>query len=230
MDFYKYIDEINLIENQNNTERDLYYLVKQTLEPFCRGLSLRIVAERRKSELGQIFYGISSVPDIAILDRDFVNKQHYEITGKNRDKLKGCIEVKNLGEKLYTLEELQEEFKNENVGTAAGQLIGEILWYKKLLYTNGKEWKLFTFKNSEKYDNAIIGIVTKRIEKEKKGKFNWTEDPDIKQTVKDIFISDKNIEEKDKKIEEKRITENCTKYWNEFIAEIIAEIKKINLT
>ena len=29
MDFYKYIDEINLIENQNNTERDLYYLVKQ---------------------------------------------------------------------------------------------------------------------------------------------------------------------------------------------------------
>ena len=35
MDFYKYIDEINLIKNQNNTERDLYYLVKQTLEPYC---------------------------------------------------------------------------------------------------------------------------------------------------------------------------------------------------
>ena len=219
MDFYKYIDEINLIENQNNTERDLYYLVKQTLEPFCRGLSLRIVAERRKSKLGQIFYGISSVPDIAILDRDFVNKQHYEITGKNRDKLKGCIEVKNLGEKLYTLEELQEEFKNENVGTAAGQLIGEILWYKKLLYTNGKEWKLFTFKNSEKYDNAIIGIVTKRIkQEEKKGKFNWTKDNDIKQKVIDILKDN---------IEDKRITKDCTKNWDEFIAEIIAEIKKI---
>ena len=163
MDFYKYIDEINLIKNQNNTERDLYYLVKQTLEPYCRGLSLRIVAERRKSELGQIFYGISSVPDIAILDRDFVNKQHYKITGKNRDKLKGCIEVKNLGEKLYTLKELQEEFENENVGTAAGQLAGEILWYKKLLYTNGKEWRLFTFYNSGEYDDEIIGIVTKSL-------------------------------------------------------------------
>ena len=219
MDFYKYIDEINLIKNQNNTERDLYYLVKQTLEPFCRGLSLRIVAERRKSKLGQIFYGISSVPDIAILDRDFVNKQHYEITGKNRDKLKGCIEVKNLGEKLYTLEELQEEFKNENVGTAAGQLAGEILWYKKLLYTNGTEWKLFTFNESKKYDNTIIEIVEKRIkQEEKKGKFNWTKDSGIKDSgIIDIL---------DKKIEVKLITKDCTNNWDEFIAEI----EKIDLT
>ena len=211
MDFYKYIDEINLIKNQNNTERDLYYLVKQTLEPYCCGLSLRIVAERIKSELGQIFYGISSVPDIAILDRDFVNNQHYKITGKNRDKLKGCIEVKNLGEKLYTLEELQEEFKNENVGTAAGQLAGEILWYKRLLYTNGTEWKLFTFNESEEFDDVIIEIVTKRIKEEKKGKFNWTEDIDIMKTAKKILKDN---------IEEKRITEDCTKNWDEFIAEI----------
>ncbi|MBQ7744972.1 MAG: hypothetical protein IJT85_05320 [Ruminococcus sp.] len=213
MDFYKYIDEINLIKNQNNTERDLYYLVKQTLEPYCRGLSLRIVAERIKSELGQIFYGISSVPDIAILDRDFVNKQHYKITGKNRDKLKGCIEVKNLGEKLYTLKELQEEFENENVGTAAGQLAGEILWYKKLLYTNGKEWKLFTFINSEKDDDKkIIGIVKKRIKQEERNEeFNWTKDPGIEQTVKNILK---------KKIEVKIITKDCTKNWDEFIAEI----------
>lgn len=211
MDFYKYIDEINLIKNQNNTERDLYYLVKQTLEPYCCGLSLRIVAERIKSELGQIFYGISSVPDIAILDRDFVNNQHYKITGKNRDKLKGCIEVKNLGEKLYTLTELQEEFENKNVGTAAGQLAGEILWYKKLLYTNGKEWRLFTFYNSGEYDDEIIGIVTKRIEEAKKGKFNWTKDTGIKKTAKKIL---------NENIEEKIITKNCTKYWDEFIAEI----------
>ena len=211
MDFYKYIDEINLIKNQNNTERDLYYLVKQTLEPYCCGLSLRIVAERIKSELGQIFYGISSVPDIAILDRDFVNNQHYKITGKNRDKLKGCIEVKNLGEKLYTLEELKEEFENENVGTAAGQLAGELFWYKKLLYTNGKEWRLLTYNNRRENDDEIIGIVTKRIEEEKKGKFNWTKDTGIKKTAKKIL---------NENIEEKIITKNCTKYWDEFIAEI----------
>lgn len=218
MDFYKYKDEIDLIENQNNTERDLYYLVKQTLEPYCDGLSLRIVAERRKSELGQIFYGISSVPDIAILDRDFVNKQHYEITGKNRDKLKGCIEVKNLGEKLYKLEELQEEFENKNVGTAAGQLAGEILWYKKLLYTNGKEWKLFTFKNSEKYDNKIIRIVTKRIEQEERNEeFNWTKDSGIMKTAKKII---------NKNIKDTLITEDCTNNWDEFIAKI----EKIDLT
>ena len=212
MDFYKYIDEINLIKNQNNTERDLYYLVKQTLEPYCCGLSLRIVAERRKSRLGQIFYGISSVPDIAILDRDFVNNQHYKITGKNRDKLKGCIEVKNLGEKLYTLTELQEEFENKNVGTAAGQLAGEILWYKKLLYTNGKEWRLFTFYNSGEYDDEIIGIVEKRKKQEERNEeFNWIEDSGIEQTVIDIL---------NENIEEKIITKNCTKYWDEFIAEI----------
>lgn len=218
MDFYKYKDEINLIENQNNTERDLYYLVKQTLEPYCGGLSLRIVAERRKSRLGQIFYGISSVPDIAILDRDFVNKQHYKITGKNRDKLKGCIEVKNLGEKLYTLEELKEKLKNKNVGTAAGQLIGEILWYKKLLYTNGTEWRLFTFNNSGEYDDKIIGIAESRIMAEgKKKDFDWTEDAGIKKTARKIL---------NKNIEETLITEDCTKNWDEFIAEI----KKIYLT
>ena len=223
MDFYKYIDEINLIKNQNNTERDLYYLVKQTLEPYCCGLSLRIVAERRKSELGQIFYGISSVPDIAILDRDFNNEKNKVINKENRDKLKGCIEVKNLGEKLYTLKELQKEFKNKNVGTAAGQLAGEILWYKKLLYTNGKEWRLFTFINSGEKDDKIIGdiiigIVKNRIEKEERNEeYNWTKDNVIKQTVIDIL---------DKKIEQKIITENCTKNWDEFIAEI----KKIDLT
>ena len=219
MDFYKYIDEINLIKNQNNTERDLYYLVKQMLEPYCCGLSLRIVAERIKSELGQIFYGISSVPDIAILDRDFVNNQHYKITGKNRDKLKGCIEVKNLGEKLYTLEELKEEFENENVGTAAGQLAGEILWYKKLLYTNGKEWRLFTFYNRD-YDDEIIGIVEKRKKQEERNEeFNWIEDSGIEQTVIDIL---------NKNIEEKLITENCTKYWDEFIAEIKKIVTLLN--
>lgn len=212
MDFYKYIDEIDLIENQNNTERDLYYLVKQTLEPYCCGLSLRIVAERRKSKLGQIFYGISSVPDIAILDKDFDNEKNQVINKENRKKLKGCIEVKNLGEKLYKLEELQEEFENKNVGTAAGQLAGEILWYKKLLYTNGTEWKLFTFNESEKYDDIIIRIVTKRIEKEERNEeYNWAKDPDIEQTVIDIL---------DKKIEEKRITKDCTENWDEFIAEI----------
>ncbi len=220
MDFYKYIDEIDLIENQNNTERDLYYLVKQTLEPYCCGLSLRIVAERRKSRLGQIFYGISSVPDIAILDRDFNNEKNKVINKENRDKLKGCIEVKNLGEKLYTLDELKEKINNKNVGTAAGQLIGEILWYKKLLYTNGKEWRLFTFNNSGKYDNEIIGIVEKRKKQEERNEeFNWIEDPGIEQTVIDIFILNE-------KIKETLITENCTNNWDEFIAEI----KKIDLT
>lgn len=220
MDFYKYIDEINLIKNQNNTERDLYYLVKQTLEPYCRGLSLRIVAERRKSELGQIFYGISSVPDIAILDRDFNNEKNKVINKENRDKLKGCIEVKNLGEKLYTLKELKKKFINGNVETDEGQLAGEILWYKRLLYTNGKEWRLFTFNNSGEYDDEIIGIVTKRIEKEERNEeYNWTKDPDIEQTLIDSFILNENIKDT-------LITEDCTKYWDEFIAEI----KKIDLT
>jgi len=220
MDFYKYIDEINLIKNQNNTERDLYYLVKQTLEPYCRGLSLRIVAERRKSELGQIFYGISSVPDIAILDRDFNNEDNKVINKENRDKLKGCIEVKNLGEKLYTLKELKKKFINGNVETDEGQLAGEILWYKRLLYTNGKEWRLFTFNNSGEYDDEIIGIVTKRIEKEERNEeYNWTKDPDIEQTLIDSFILNENIKDT-------LITEDCTKYWDEFIAEI----KKIDLT
>ena len=114
---------------------------------------------------------------------------------------------------MYTLKELKKKFINGNVETDEGQLVGEILWYKRLLYTNGKEWKLFTFNESEEFDDEIIGIVTKRIEEEKKGKFNWTEDTGIMQALIDIFILNENIEEK-------LITEDCTKNWDEFIAEI----------
>ena len=71
---------------------------------------------------------------------------------------------------------------------------------------------LNTVKNSEKYDNEIIGIVKKRIEKEERNEeFNWTKDSDIMKTVKIIL---------NENIKDTPITEDCTNNWDEFIAEI----------
>lgn len=49
-----------------------------------------------------------------------------------------------------------------------GQLIGEILWYKKVLYTNGKEWNyIYIDKYSQELKETVLKIVNARITSEK---------------------------------------------------------------
>lgn len=151
MNCTEYSEEIEIIKKQNCVELEIYPLAAELIAPTLIDLSKRYVSQRRKSDFGKIYYGISSFPDIAILDRDFDNKVNKEISEENWDKLRGCIEVKNLDEELYDLEDLKEAIrkgcgKNEQPLTCKqineiGQLFGEILWYKKyyiLMGYNGK--------------------------------------------------------------------------------------------
>lgn len=210
MDFHEYRDEINLIQAQNDTEFELYPLVAELIAPTLRGLSKRYVFARRISELGQIYFGISGFPDIAILDKDFNNQINKDITPENWHKLKGCVEVKAYGNKLYTLKQLKEEFDGGNPNTEAFQLIGEVLWYKKLLYTNGAEWKLFKFEDYKVREEFIIKIVKKRIANGKNKKYDWYRSDEILKMIRN------NIKE----IKEIKITDDCQKNWNEFIEKI----------
>lgn len=208
----QYKEEIELIEKQNNTELEIYPMAVELIQSTTKDLSKRYVFARQKSNKGQIFYGLSSFPDVAILDKDFDNNSNNEITKENRLKLKGCIEIKALCNKLISSEEINNEIekicnnKAENLNDDTGQLIGEILWYKKVLYTNGKEWRYLCLEEyTEELNKKIIETVNNRIEFENTNKnFKWWQS-----FGNDCF-----------KITDKCITDDCLQNWDEFISEI----------
>ena len=98
----EYKEEIELIEEQNNVEFEIYPMVLEIIKPTIKNLSKRYVFARRKTARGQIYYGLSSFPDVAILDKSFKNVQNSQITMEDWLKLKGCLEVKALGKALIT--------------------------------------------------------------------------------------------------------------------------------
>lgn len=214
----EYQDEINLITKQNNVEVELYPLVAEIISSTLTGLSKRYVFARRRSALGRIYYGISSFPDIAIVDRAFNNQCNEQITEDNWNKLRGCVEVKSYNSELYHLEELKQysqgkqELSEEKL-REVGQLIGEILWYKKVLYTNGVEWILFEFNDPNgEYTGNILSLAQKQVRGEVIGDYWWREP---------VILSAFS------KITEKIISKNCINDWGKFIANI-EEINWIN--
>ena len=209
MEKQEYIEEVNLIKEQNDTEFEIYPMAVEIIQPTIKNLSKRYVFARRKTDKGQIYYGISSFPDVAILDKKFKNISNKTINEDVWHQLKGCLEVKALETELITRFQIEEVIskKPDKLGQKIGQLIGEILWYKKVIYTNGIEWRYLYIKEySEELIKRIIAIVNNRIDFEKnpKREFNWWE-------------SFKNI---DFEIVDECITENCIENWDGFIAKI----------
>lgn len=222
MDKKEYVDEIKLIQEQNDVEFEIYPLAAELIAPFIKNLSKRYVFARRLSPLGQIYYGISSFPDIAIVERDFKNTEHSEINETNWSKIKGCVEVKAYNKTLYKLQDLSDFFdENKNLTsskrTELGQLIGEILWYRKVLYTNGVCWKLFEFNPNEHQKSVILDLVKERIDADaNKTNFEWWSNNDLK-----CIFSEEQV------ITEEVIAENCIEEWGDF-NEKIKEIEWIH--
>mgnify|MGYP000438265209 FL=1 len=170
MEKQEYIEEVNLIKEQNDTEFEIYPMAVEIIQPTIKNLSKRYVFARRKTDKGQIYYGISSFPDVAILDKKFKNISNKTINEDVWHQLKGCLEVKALETELITRFQIEEVIskKPDKLGQKIGQLIGEILWYKKVIYTNGIEWRYLYIKEySEELIKRIIGIVNNRIDFEK---------------------------------------------------------------
>ena len=155
MEKQEYIEEVNLIKEQNDTEFEIYPMAVEIIQPTIKNLSKRYVFARRKTDKGQIYYGISSFPDVAILDKKFINISNKTISEEEWRQLKGCLEVKALETELITQDQVENVIsknkKPDILKPEIGQLIGEILWYKKVLYTNGIEWRCLYIKEySEK--------------------------------------------------------------------------------
>lgn len=209
----KYQKEIKLIQAQNNTEIELYPLATEIIQTATEGLSKRYVFGRKKSKKGNVYYGLSSFPDIAILDKDFKDTDRDEIKEDDWNGLIGSLEIKALGNKLFNIDEIRECLLNKKKVTQdEGQLIGEILWYKKVLYTNGIEWEYFYVdKYSKELKESILKIVNNRIAFEKaeaeKQRYDWWSE------FKKIY--DKNII-----VCNDCITKNCMNDWDDFVDRI----------
>lgn len=203
-----YFQEIDLIKKQNYVEVELYPLVADIIKPTLReSLSKRYVFGRRKSNMGQIYYGLSNFPDIVILDKNYQNKARKSIEIEEWKKLRGCMEVKNLNYSLITEEKIKSTISNsfEHITGEMGQLIGDLLWYKKVIYTNGIEWRFLSLDDKEEIDNTIVEVVNKRIETEEAGNsFDWWKN------IKDLSFNYTDI----------CLSKDCRQEWNEFVKRV----------
>ncbi|HGP7962915.1 Uncharacterised protein [Streptococcus pneumoniae] len=203
-----YFQEIDLIKKQNYVEVELYPLVADIIKPTLReSLSKRYVFGRRKSNMGQIYYGLSNFPDIVILDKNYQNKARKSIEIEEWKKLRGCVEIKNLNNSLITEGKIKSTISNslEHITREMGQLIGDLLWYKKVIYTNGIEWRFLSLDDKEEIDNTIVEVVNKRIETEEAGNsFDWWKN------IKDLSFNYTDI----------CLSKDCRQEWDEFVKKV----------
>ena len=201
-----YSEEIKLIEKQNDVEAELYPLVAGIIQPTLKNLSKRYVFGRQRSSMGQIYYGLSNFPDIVILDKSYENKSRKSIKIEDWRQLRGCVEVKNLKHRLIAEEEIKSTLLNnfEHMTQEMGQLIGDLLWYKKVIYTNGLQWRFLSITDDDNNELAdrIIEVVNKRIKLEEgKHPFDWWENIEMKDGMlnyTDICLAKDCIQEWDK--------------------------------
>jgi len=219
----KYQKEIKLIQAQNNTEIELYPLATEIIQTATEGLSKRYVFGRKKSKKGNVYYGLSSFPDIAILDKDFKDTDRDEIKEDDWNGLIGSLEIKALGNKLFNIDEIRECLlnKEKKVNQDEGQLIGEILWYKKVLYTNGIEWEYFYVdKYSKELKESILKIVNNRIAFEKVEAEKQQSNKTYQKIRYDWWSEFKKIYDKNIIVCNDCITKNCMNDWDDFIDRI----------
>ena len=223
MDYYKYKREIELMKKQNPTEYDMYSLIIALIREGenVETLSVRDVSKRQRSQRGQVFYGLSGIPDIVILDEEFDNRDNNLKNLDNKDKIYGCVEVKDVNSSLLSIQDILDKMlkcsKEKNLlNNEEEQILGEILWFKKVLYTNGVRWRYIECEYKDQ--NLIKKLVKARIkhdskEKEKKKelpleRFKW---------CNNIDIHNLQIKEEDLLIDLYNCTEND---WKEFVDKL----------
>lgn len=138
MNFDDFYSEIKLSYKQHphdQREEELYSIVLNILRDTNdnkRKYSFRDIHQNPKKR-NNVLYGISSNPDLAIYDLKLTDDTDY-----NQKKfIHGVVEIKAIGTKLENKEKTQ--------------LLNEVVWFGRVLYTNGVHWVLY------EYDNTKIG-------------------------------------------------------------------------
>lgn len=134
--FKTYQEELELIDAQNRVELDLYSLVAYIIRAAQKekNISLRDVTGRRKTEFSSVFIGDSGFPDFIIRTRE----------KSNRASVLGAVEIKYFSQDLDSKENLN-------------QLFGHIKFYKKVIYTNGLEWRFYDNSFKQSGEPVVLG-------------------------------------------------------------------------
>lgn len=181
MTLEQYMRELWLMDKQYGQEEELYPLINMLLRDGANteNLSIRDVhkGESAKNDKSRKYIdGFGSFPDIAIFDESFPDLSDENIVS-NLQKIYGCVEAKcneknpKQIEVKIVAENKSEQPKQENYfikrnntktylhdakgrATVEGQLLGELLWYGKVLYTDGLIWKYYKLsEDSRKINN-----------------------------------------------------------------------------
>lgn len=127
-----------------------------------KNCSLRDVSSRRrsKSEKEKVFYGIGGFPDFCVMSKDFEGDRPM------KEKAYGAVEVKYIGSGMSKRDLLQ--------------LHCHILWFNKVLYTNGLDWKYYNYQTTHSEDvDALDGLQTKIYDLRGNKSYKW-ESNDLK--------------------------------------------------
>lgn len=148
MKWKKYKAEVELIEKQNDVEHDLYNIIANVIRDrnVFNDVSMRDIGNRRRSKgkKEKVLWGLKGFPDFVFLDME------YQPVANNVDRqyLYGVIEAKFVDKPLYTSIDDKR------------QLWGHLLWFKKVIYTNGIEWRFYSIE--EEYVQKVLKEFTSK--------------------------------------------------------------------
>lgn len=144
MNFDDFKREIKLSYMQHphdQREEELYSIVLSILRDNNLNknrYSFRDIHQNPKKR-NNVLYGISSNPDLAVYDLKLTDDTDY-----NQKKfIHGVVEIKAIGTKLENKEKTQ--------------LLNEVVWFGRVLYTNGVHWVLYEYDNTQ-IENELKNI------------------------------------------------------------------------
>lgn len=144
--------EIELIVKQNPLECELYSIVATIIREreSSKNISLRDVSRitehskvlnprDRKYKIQEEVYGSS---DFLVINPEY----HY--SQRNTNFILGCIEVKAIYQKL-----------DKSIEQNTNQFYGELETFKKMIYTNGIEWRLYEYDSDSQNQKLLWNII-----------------------------------------------------------------------
>lgn len=178
MDFKEYKRELDLIVRQNNIELELYSYIANIIRGCenIKKLALRDVSSMGKQKDYQEYFKCErGFPDFIIADTSFSSADPESIAIK---KLYGCIEAKviniDLDKEINTKEKNKD---NKIIPVDKNQFHSELKKFRKLIYTNGIEWRYYEL---DYYNNTTNYIWSVTLGKYADNAIKWCDDADEK--------------------------------------------------
>ena len=184
-------------------------------------------AREKKTDGSYDFWGIGGYPDLLVVDKQFGTKTN------GIDNIHLALEAKYIGEKLVDFDALtdgnmsEDKLKNKLITKKDYlQLMGSILWFKKVIYTDGVTWSYYVLPEDDAKEELIAKLQSATYNEKSDDVHQFTdEEKDLYlQYVKIKPINSFELDFKDYKDDETKSTEEENEKWMSFWNDIIKNI------